>query len=104
MEGMKRILRDSLVNSMKTNLKSYVAKQLTLSKERSLAFQVAQWVKNLFARQETLETWVRSLGGEDLLEESMAIHSSILAWRIPMDRGAWQATVHRVAKSWTQLK
>ena len=50
MEGMKRILRDNLVNSMKTNLKSYVAKQLTLSKERSLAFQVAQWVKNLFAR------------------------------------------------------
>ena len=31
----------------------------------------------------------------------MATHSGILAWRIPMDRGAWQATVHRVAKSWT---
>ena len=33
-----------------------------------------------------------------------AIHSSILAWRIPMDRGAWQATVHGVTKSWTRLK
>ena len=40
------------------------------------------------------ETWVRSLGWEDPLEEGMATHSSILAWRIPMDRGAWQATVH----------
>ena len=38
---------------------------------------------------------------EVLLEEGMATHSSILAWRIPKDRGAWQAAVHRVAKSWT---
>ena len=44
------------------------------------------------------ETWVRSLGWEDPLEEGMATHSSILAWRIPMDRGAWRATVHSVAK------
>ena len=49
------------------------------------------------------ETWVRSLGGEDPLEEDMATHSSILAWRIPMDRGAWWATVYGVAKSRTQL-
>ena len=35
------------------------------------------------------------------LEEEMTTHSSILAWRIPMDRGAWQTTVHRVPKSWT---
>ena len=40
------------------------------------------------------ETWVRSLGWEDALEEGMATHSSILAWRISMDRGAWWATVH----------
>ena len=33
--------------------------------------------------QETRELWVRSLGQEDLLEEEMATHSSILAWRIP---------------------
>jgi len=45
-----------------------------------------------------------TLGWEDPLEEGMATHSSILAWRIPMDRGAWLATVHRVAKSQTQLK
>ena len=47
------------------------------------------------------ETWVQSLGWEDALEEGMGTHSSILAWRIPMDRGAWRATVHEVAKSWT---
>ena len=50
-----------------------------------------------------LETWVRSLGWEDLLEEGMASHSSTLAWRIPMDRGAWEATVYRVTKSRTCL-
>ena len=38
-----------------------------------------------------------------ILEVVMATHSSILAWRIPMDRGTWQATVHGVAKSQTQL-
>ena len=45
------------------------------------------------------KTKVWSLGEEDALEEEMATHSSILAWRIPMDRGAWQATVRGVAKS-----
>ena len=49
------------------------------------------------------ETWVRSLGWEDPLEEGMATHSSILAWRIPMDSGAWWAAVHGVVKSWTRL-
>ena len=62
---------------------------------------VAQVVKNLHAVQ---ETWVQSLGWEDPLEEGMATHSNILAWRIPMDRGAWQAIVHHgVTKSWTRL-
>jgi len=46
-------------------------------------------------------TFLPSLGWEDPLEEGMATHSSILAWRIPMDRGTWRAMVHRVAKSWT---
>ena len=45
------------------------------------------------------ETWLRSLGWEDPLEEDTATHSSILAWRIPKDRGAWWATVHGVTKS-----
>ena len=44
---------------------------------------------------------VGGLGWEDPLEESMAAHSSIFAWRIPMDKQAWRATVHGVAKSWT---
>ena len=57
-------------------------------------------VKNPPAMQ---KTWVLSLGWEDPLEEGMATQSSILAWRIPMDRGAWQATVHEVEKSRTQL-
>ena len=49
------------------------------------------------------ETWVRSLGWEGSLEEGMETHSSILAWRIPMDREAWQATVRGVAQSQTRL-
>ena len=60
------------------------------------AFLVAQTVKNPPA---VWETWVQSL--EDPLEEGTETHSSILAWRIPMARGAWQATVHGVAKSQT---
>ena len=55
-------------------------------------------VKNPLEMQ---ETWVRSLGWEDPLGEDMATRSGILAWRIPMDRGAWQAVVRRDAKSWT---
>ena len=61
---------------------------------------VAQMVKNPPAKRETS---VRSLGWEDALKEGMATHSSILAWRIPMDRGACQATVHGVTKNWTRL-
>ena len=49
------------------------------------------------------EAQVRPLGPEDPVEEGMATHSSVLAWRIPMDRGAWRATVHRVAESQTRL-
>ena len=66
----------------------------------SWASPVAQMVKNLPA---VGETWVWSLGQEDPLEESMVTHFSILAWRIPIDRRAWRATVHGVAKSWTWL-
>ena len=62
---------------------------------------VAQTVKNLPTMR---KTWVRSLGWEDPLQEGMATHSSILVWRIPMDRGARQATVHGVTKGWTQLR
>ena len=73
---------------------------LKKSSKQTPASLVAQLVKNLPAMQ---ETWVRSLAWEEPLEEGMATHSSILAWRIPMDRGAWRATAHGVAKSQTQL-
>ena len=49
------------------------------------------------------EIWVRSLGWENALEEEMATHSSILAWGIPVGRGAWRAAAHGVAKSQTRL-
>ena len=56
---------------------------------------VLQTVKHLPA---LWDSWVGKT-----LEEDMATHCSILAWRIPMDRGAWWATVHGVTKSWTWL-
>ena len=59
---------------------------------------VAQSVKSLPAMW---ETWVRSLSWEDLLEERMATYAGTLAWRIPMDRGACESTVHGVGKSRT---
>ena len=61
---------------------------------------VAQIVKNPSAMR---EAGVRSLGWEDPLEEGMATHSSMHAWKIPMDKGTWQATVHGVTKSRIQL-
>ena len=61
---------------------------------------VAQMVKNLLAMQETR---VQSLNQGDTLQKGMATHCSFLAVLNPMDRGAWWATVHGVAKSWTCL-
>ena len=57
---------------------------------------MAQLAKNLPAMW---ETWVQSQGWEDPLEEGKAAHSSFLAWRIPMDKGAWQDTVHGIPES-----
>ena len=62
-------------------------------------FLMAHQVKNLPVMQETQKIRVQFLSWEDPLKEGMATHSSILAWRMPMDKGAWWATVHRVAKS-----
>ena len=62
---------------------------------RGRASLVAQMVKNPPA---TWETWVQSLGWENPLEEGMVTHSSILAWRIPMDRRTWRGTIHGVAE------
>ena len=64
----------------------------------SWASLVAQLVKNLPVMR---ETWVQSLGWEDSLEKGMANHSKILAWRNPLDREVWQATVYMVTNSWT---
>ena len=66
----------------------------------SRASLVTWLVKNLLAMR---ESWAPSLGWEDPLEKGMATHSSVLAWRIPMDREAWWATVNGVAKSRTLL-
>ena len=49
------------------------------------------------------ETRVRALGWDNLLEEEMATHSNILAWKNSMDRGVWLAIVHEVTKSQTRL-
>ena len=65
---------------------------------RKHCFPVAQVVRNLPAMQETR---VQPLDWEDPLEKGMAIHSSILSWRIPMDKGTWSMTVQEVAKSQT---
>ena len=60
-----------------------------------LQFMMPQTVKNLPVMW---ETWFQSLGWECPLEQEMATHSSMLAWRISRDRGAWWITVHGVAK------
>ena len=73
-------------------------KQLSSSSSYLWASLVAQTVKNLPTMR---ETWILSLGWEDLLEEGMATHSSFLALENPMDRGARLATVLGVTKSQT---
>ena len=80
---------DSITDSMEMNL----------SKLRELvASLVAQTVKYPPTMRETR---VQFLGQEDPLEKEMATHSSTLAWKNPMDRGAWWATAHGVAKGQT---
>ena len=64
---------------------------------------MTQVVNNLPVMQETQETQVWSLDWEGPLEKDVATHSGNLAWKNSMDRRAWQATVHMVTKSWTQL-
>ena len=62
---------------------------------------IAQWVKNLPAVQ---GTWVRFLGWEDPLEEGMATHSGIHAWKVPwIEEPGGLQSIHGVSKNWTQL-
>ena len=63
----------------------------------SRASQMTQ-VKNLPTVQEMQGMWVQSLGWKDSLEEGMATHSCIPAWRIPLAEETWQAMVHRVTE------
>ena len=65
-----------------------------------MGFPGGSRVKSLPA---TWDTRVQSLGREDPLKKGMATHSSIVAWRIPIDREAWWTTAHMVTMSWTQL-
>ena len=78
---------------------NFTLKQLT-STPYHWASLVAQTVKNLLAMR---ETWVPSLGWGDPQEDGIANHSTILAWRIFMNRGAWRAIVHAIKKSQTWL-
>ena len=89
------------LQDMKVNLDSTRKKKVGVEWNR--ASLVAQMVKkkkkkNLPAMQ---ETWVQSLGQQDPLEEGMATHSSILAWRIPWTEEP-QATVNWVTESCTR--
>ena len=81
-----------------SGLRSFPGEGIGYPLQYSRPSLVAQMVKNLPAMW---KTWVQSLGWEKPLEKGMATHSGILAWRIPMDKGAWRATVHGVAKSQT---
>jgi len=72
-----------------------------LEKHLVLDLCVVPVIKNPPANAGDIEMLVRYLGLEDPLEEGMTTHSSIVAWRIHMERGAWQSTVHRLAQSQT---
>ena len=65
-----------------------------------VGFPSGSMVKNPLANAGDLRDPAQSLGLEDRLEQGMTTHSSIFAWKNPMDRAAWRATVHRVTKSW----
>ena len=70
----------------------------TAAHQASLSIANSWSLLKLMSIELVMETWVQSLGWEDPLEEGTATHASILAWKIPIDRGAWWAPVHGVAK------
>ena len=93
----KRVLKSSrVIRIILGEMTFWLWSQRISSSFLTEACLVAQMVKNPPAMG---ETWVQPLGWEDPLEEGMATHSSILAWRIPVDRGAWRATVLTVTES-----
>ena len=70
----------------------------TAARQASLSIANSWSLLKLMSIELVMETWVQSLGWEDPLEEGTATHASILPWKIPIDRGAWWAPVHGVAK------
>ena len=80
------------VTKSRTQLSDFASLHFMLER----ASLITQLVKNL---PEMWESWIWFLGWEDPLEEGMETHSTILAWRIPMDRGTWQTIVHGIEKS-----
>jgi len=66
-------------------------------------FPYGSSIKEFASNTGKMEMWVQFLGQEDLLEEEMAIHSSILAWKILWTEKPDRLTVHGVTKSWTRL-
>ena len=81
---LKLIHRNNFFRNLNKN--NDLSSTLKSSKPFIWASQVAQWKRICLPMQETLETRVWSLGQEDPLEEEMATHSSILAWKIPWKR------------------
>ena len=98
------------LNTFLSNSQHYVTPSMNFKISQLLrsvnyrASQVAVVVKNLCANAGDIGDMSSIPGLGRSLEEEMATHSNILAWRIPMDRGAWWAIVHGVAKSQTRLK
>ena len=97
---IKNSLERKLVQGKANEKLPQTIKYFSQTPPSSRAFLVAQTVKNLPARQ---ETWIRSLGGEVPLEEGMATHSSILAWRTPWTERPGRLQAHGVTKSRTGL-
>ena len=97
---MLNVLIQQRINKEKGHQKTFGGNGYVYKVDHSDDGLEAQSVKNSPAVQ---ETWIQSLGWEDPLEKEMATHSSILAWRIPKNRGAWWATVHGVTKNQIRL-
>ena len=84
MESISAFQQDPLVTYVDMSVRSCLRPcHLPETASSMGASQVAKWSRICLPMQETQETWVRSLGQEDPLEEEMATHSSSLAWRIP---------------------
>ena len=83
---MLNVLIQQRINKEKGHQKTFGGNGYVYKVDHSDDGLEAQSVKNQPAVQ---ETWIQSLGWEDPLQQSMATHSSILAWRIPKNRGPW---------------